>query len=128
MPLIILVGVSLTLFGAFLILTTVESRYGRVGGNLRLRLDRFAGRAEFVAKHVDWSALIKHLTRTGIERLLHDMVHGSLMVVRFLERTLTRFVRLLRERRSGVVHATRQRVSLRETLRKFRRSLTRERK
>lgn len=126
MPLIILVGVFLTLCGAFLVLTLIESRYGRVGGTLRAGLDRFAGRAEFIAKHVDWSALIKHLVRTSLERVLHDSVHGSLMMVRFLERSLTRMVRFLRERRSGVVHSTRQRVSARETLRKFRRVLTRK--
>ena len=93
---------------------------------MRVRLDRFAQRVEFVIGHVDWGALTKHVVRTSIERVLHDSVHATLVVVRFIERTLTRTVRGLRERRAGRLPAhPRQKVSLRETLRKFRTSFKR---
>lgn len=126
MSLILLVGISLTLFGGFLLLTAIESRTGRIGGTLRVRFDKLAHRLDFIIRHVDWSALTKHLLRTGFERVLHDIVHATLVAVRFVERTLTRTVRALRERRTGRVSAhPRQRVSVRETLRKFRTSFKR---
>ncbi len=126
MSLILLVGISLTLFGGFLLLTAIEARTGRMGGSLRVRFDSFAHRIDFIIRHVDWSALTRHLVRTGIERVLHDLVHATLVAVRFVERTLTRAVRALRERRAGRVGVhPRQRVSVRETLRKFRTSFKR---
>lgn len=126
MSLILFAGIALILFGGFLLLTVLETRMGRVGERARARLDRFAHRVEFVVAHVDWSALTKHLVRTGTERVLHDCVHGALVVVRFIERTLTRLVRSLRERRAGRVSShPRQKMHIRETLRKLRISFKR---
>lgn len=88
-------------------------------------LDKRVARVSFIIAHVDWSAFAKHLVRSNTERALHDVAHGSLIVVRFIERTLTGVVRAMRERRSGLVlpASGRQHTSLRETLRGFRRAL-----
>jgi hypothetical protein len=125
MSLLILVRSSLTLFGAFLLLTVFEAKYGRVGGSLRGRWDRHVTRATFIAQHIDWGGFIKHVVQSFIERVAHDVAHTTLQATRFIERLLTRAVRSLRERRIGIVVpvASRQRISLRETLRGFRKSL-----
>lgn len=122
MLLIILVALSLTLFGGFLLLTAFETGRGRVGGSVRTRLDKHAARVAFIISHVDWSAFVKHLIRASAERIAHDVAHTSLLVIRFLERMLTRLVRALRERRAGIVvtPVPKKGLNLRETLQKFR--------
>ena len=127
MLLLILIGIVLVLFGGFLLLTAYERTHARVCARMLARLDRLAGRALFIVKHVDWSGFVKHMTRSGTERVLHDLAHGVLVVVRFLERSLTRLVRVLRERRAGIltVHSDGvARKSIRETIRTFRKTLT----
>ncbi len=126
MPFLILVGLSLTLFGAFLLLTVVEAKYGRVFASSRLKLDKRVARVVFIVQHVDWGGFIKHVVQATIERVAHDTAHATLVFTRFIERSLTRLVMTLRERRSGRTTPTatsRQRVSLRETLESFRKSL-----
>jgi hypothetical protein len=127
MPLLILVGLSIFLFGAFLLLTVFEATYGRMGGSLRTRWDRRVARVTFIVAHIDWGAFVKHMVRSGLDRVAHDSAHASLQAIRFVERLLTRAVRSLRERRLGMVtpDVSRQRVSLRETLRKFRKTFAR---
>ncbi|MBP7741063.1 MAG: hypothetical protein KA104_00025 [Candidatus Pacebacteria bacterium] len=122
MLLIILVALSLTLFGGFLLLTAFETGRGRVGGSVRTRFDKHAARVAFIISHVDWSAFVKHLIRASAERIAHDVAHTSLLVIRFLERMLTRLVRALRERRAGIVvtPVPKKGLNLRETLQKFR--------
>lgn len=129
---IILVSLSCTLFGGFLLLTAVESRrQARVFPTMRAVLDKRVSRISFIISHVDWSAFAKHLVRTNTEKFLHDVAHGSLIVVRFVERTLTGVVRAMRERRSGLLVVStnsRQHTSLRETLRGFRKVLQKGKK
>ncbi len=126
MPLLILLGLALILFGAFLLLTAVEAKYGRVGGTVRSRMDRHVARAAFIAGHIDWGGFVKHVVQTSAERIAHDTAHTVLQATRAVERLLTQAVRSLRERRLGIAvpAASRQRVSLRETLRGFRKSFT----
>ena len=127
MPLLIPVGLSLALFGAFLLLTVLEARYGRVGGVMRARLDRRVARVSYIVGHIDWGGFVKHVVRSGLDRVAHDSAHATLQAIRFAERLLTQAVRSLRERRLGIATpaASRQRVSLRETLRKFRKTFVR---
>lgn len=127
MILAFIVGSALILLGGFLVLTALERKRGaRVFQSLRAKLDKQVGRVVFIITHVDWSAFIKHVVRTASERVAHDVVHGTLVAVRFLERLLTRAVRALRERQSGartLPRESRQRLPIRETLQKFRKSL-----
>lgn len=129
---IILLALSCTLFGGFLILTAVEQkRQARVFSGSRAVLDKQISRVSFIISHVDWSAFVKHLVRTNTEKFLHDVAHGSLIVVRFVERTLTGVVRAMRERRSGLPSLptnSGQHTSLRETLRGFRKVLQKGKK
>ncbi len=127
MLLLILIGIVLVLLGGFLLLTAYERTHARVFARVRTRFDRMAARAFFIAKHVDWSGFTKHMLRSGTERIVHDIAHGVLVLVRFVERSLTRLVRVLRERRAGVLtvrHDGVARKSIRETIRGFRKSLT----
>lgn len=97
---IVLVGISSMLLGGFLLLTGFERGRGlRVAGSFRNALDAKVARAAFIAKHVDWGAFVKHLSGTVLERVAHDIAHTVLLLVRTIERTLTRAVRSLRERR-----------------------------
>lgn len=101
---LILIGISLILFGGFIALTAFERRRGlRVAGVYRNKLDARVSRAVFIAMHVDWGAFTRHLLGTVLERVLHDVAHFVLRIVRTTERLLTRTVRALRERRGITV-------------------------
>lgn len=100
MTYIILILVSLVLFGGFLALASFERARGlRVAGAYRNRLDAKVSRATFIVTHVDWGAFVRHLAGTAFERVLHDIAHFVLKLVRTTERLLTRAVKGLRERR-----------------------------
>lgn len=97
---IILIAVALILFGGFIALTAFERKRGlRVAGAYRNKLDAKVARATFIATHVDWGAFTRHLLGTVLERVLHDVAHFVLRIVRITERLLTRTVKALRERR-----------------------------
>lgn len=97
---LILIGVSIALLGGFFALVAFERGRGlRVAGAVRNRLDTKVARATFIATHVDWGAFVRHLAGTAFERVLHDVAHGVLRLVRITERMLTRMVKALRERR-----------------------------
>ena len=85
-----------------MLVTLVEDRKGmRILGQARDRFDVHVTRTYFVLRHVDWGAFVNDVARTGFERALHDVAHGTLIAVRFVERLLTRAVRVLRSRRQG---------------------------
>jgi len=89
---------------AFILLIAVEDRRGvRFFAASRDRFDARIARTAFILRHVDWGAFFNDVARAGFERLLHDVAHGTLIVVRFIERILTRTVRSLRMRRLGEV-------------------------
>ena len=97
---LILIILSLLLFGGFLMLTNFERKRGlRVVGAWRNALDAKVSRATFIATHVDWGAFSRHLAGTFLERVLHDIAHTILRFVRTTERLLTRAVKYLRARR-----------------------------
>ncbi len=101
---LILIGLSLILFGGFITLTALERKRGlRVAGAYRNKLDAKVSRAAFIVTHVDWGAFTRHLLGTFLERVLHDIAHVVLRFVRTTERLLTRTVKALRERRGITV-------------------------
>ena len=103
MPYIIAILVSLILLVGFLTLTGFEASSGnRIFVGVRKRLDRRVGQVGFILSHVDLGAFLRDAMRDGIERVLHDLAHASLVVVRLIERLLTRFVRQLRGREQAV--------------------------
>jgi len=102
MTYLILIAVSFLLLGGFLLLTAFERGRGlRVAGVWRNRLDAKTARMMFVVRHVDWGAFVRHLAVTAFERVAHDLAHATLVLVRALERLLTRMVKYLRERRGA---------------------------
>lgn len=108
MAFLVAIALSCLAFGGFLLLTAFEqSRDVRLLRVSRERLDARVGRASYVLAHVDWGAFFTDVTRTSAERVLHDVAHTTLLLVRALERLLTRAVRVLRERRQGLLAAPR---------------------
>lgn len=99
-----LVGFSCILFGGFLVFTMIEARTRtRLLGGMRNVIDTHAGRLFFIAGHVNWTEFLSHTIRAGSARFLHDVAHFFLLVVRFIERQLTRMVRYLRNSRPNVL-------------------------
>lgn len=107
MAYLIAVAVAFILFAGFLALARYETGEGRrfLLAGARKRLDRNVSRIGFILNHVDLGAFVSDTVRDTVERILHDVAHASLLVVRFLERALTRFVRQLREKREGATEA-----------------------
>ena len=117
---IYIVGISCLLLGGFIIGTYVEQKQGRLFGAFRTRLDAHVARMSFIVRHIDWSSFVKHQLQVTVEKVLHDVAHAILMVIRFLERWLTRAVRTLREKRSKPeAREPRQGVSVRAILQKL---------
>jgi hypothetical protein len=95
---------SLVLFLGFLMLTIVETRMGtRVLVTPRRALDIKIGHAMFILDNVNWGAFFAHFTQSIFARIVHDVAHISLLVVRFAERQLTRVVRYLRDSRPNLL-------------------------
>lgn len=103
MPYLLAILIPLGLLALFLALVAFEGRTGRrlVLPGRRELLDLKAARLAFVVRHVDWGAFANDVTRTGLERLAHDLAHSTLIGVRALERELTGLVRTLRARRDA---------------------------
>ena len=100
---IVFLVLSILLFVGFIALTRYEARRGtRVFAASRNSLDAEAERVSFAASHVDLPAFIRESLRALIARIIHDIAHGSLIAVRFIERLLTRIVRALRARRGAL--------------------------
>jgi hypothetical protein len=96
---LVLVLAPLALFAGFLALTKREAHTGaRLFSLVRSKLDVFVERFHFVLVHVDLEAFLKHESRAFLTRLVHDTVHISLLIVRAVERVLTRAIRQLRTR------------------------------
>jgi hypothetical protein len=94
---LIFVLITLGLLASFFLLTRYEARRGaRVLAGRRERLDAVVGRLEFIVTHVDLGEFLREELRHLIGRLGHDAVHVSLLVIRYVERVLTRLVRHLR--------------------------------
>ena len=122
MSYIIAIVVALILLVGFLTLTAFEASHGiRILGGVRRRLDRKVGQAGFILSHVDLGAFMRDTVRDLVERVLHDLAHTSLLVVRFIERVLTRFVRQLRGRTEEA--PVRERRSFKEAVQHVKRTV-----
>ena len=108
--LVSIIVTSLLFFG-FLLLTYYESRHGvRFFAGARYKLDRKMARLGFLIEHVDWGAFTAHLTKTSLNTVAHDTAHASLMLVRAVERFLTRTVSALRRSRDATLPGTAARL------------------
>ena len=102
MIILALFAASFVLFFGFLALTAIEAKRGaRFLAPVRSSLDAKVSRAAGALKHVDFSAFLWHLGKDVGGRLIHDVAHILLIVVRSVERFLTRIVKYLRAK----VHA-----------------------
>ncbi len=98
-----LVLISVALLAGFLALTVREAKTGRrMFSAARERLDREAARVFFIVAHVDLAAFLRDVTGQAGKRIAHDAAHISLIIVRFVERLLTRAVRALRAHQGQV--------------------------
>jgi hypothetical protein len=104
MTYLLLIIASIALFAAFLGVTVVEARTGtRYFATTRTKLDRRVAHIAFIIEHVNWTEFSAHLVWSFIARVVHDIAHVSLIVVRFVERQLTAVVRYLRDRRPNLL-------------------------
>lgn len=104
MSYVIAILVSFALLAGFTLVSWMETRSGvRVLGGARKRLDRSVTRVSYVVTHIDWGGFFTHMAKVIAERVVHDIVHTTLVAVRATERTLTRAIRILRER---IAHRT----------------------
>lgn len=91
--------IPLGLLFFFLTVIFVErKRNKRFFSVTRNRFDARVSRMGYVIEHIDWGAFLNHVFKLSIEKVAHDVVHGTLLAVRTIERTLTRAIRVLRER------------------------------
>lgn len=92
-PLIFII-ISLALLAGFMVLTKYEAKSGvRYQAEYRTRIDRHVERIEFILAHVDLGEFLHNEVRHLISQTGHSIVHVSLIVVRAVERLLTRAIR-----------------------------------
>jgi hypothetical protein len=130
MSYLIAILVSLLLLTSFVLWSWFETRSGfRVLAGPRRVFDRQVAKTTFVIIHIDWGAFALHVGKTTLERVAHDVVHTTLLLVRATERTLTRLIRSLRERvaRHDPPEDPIEGSQLIATLIRFRKSLRKER-
>lgn len=129
MSYIITIGSTFLLIVLFVVLTRLEQKKGkRFFASNRARLDARLSRLGYVVEHIDWGAFFGHMFKLSLEKVAHDVVHGTLLVVRTIERTLTRTIRVLRERlayRSDSPEAS-EGFELGKTIQRFRKNLKRD--
>jgi len=125
MAYLIAILISFVLLGGFLALTRFETGRGvRFFGGMRSKLDSRVEKTAFVLQHVDWSAVIAELVRSITARVIHDVAHATLIIVRILERMLTRVVKYLRSRRQEVaIVSDRKRFDMRASFSQLRQTL-----
>lgn len=94
---LIFIVAALGFLAGFFALTAYEARRGvRLYAAQRARLDSNIERIEFILAHINLGEFIQGELRHLASRIGHDIVHFSLLLVRSIERLLTRLVRRLR--------------------------------
>lgn len=92
-----LIIAALVLVALYVAILVVEAKRGaRFFERERARLDRTVRQGVFILAHVDFASFAKEQTRILARRLVHDIAHLSLGLVRAAERLLTQAVRRLR--------------------------------
>ncbi len=119
-------SITLALVLLFVVILIIErSREQKFFPKTRARLDARVERALYILEHIDWGAFFGHVLKLSLEKIAHDIVHGVLLLVRTIERGLTRAIRVLRERlayRSDSPEA-RDGFELTKTIQRFRKNL-----
>jgi hypothetical protein len=111
---LISIFISIGFFIGFILLTVIEARNSaRIFAAPRAKLDQHVARAAFILKNVNWVSFFSQAFLSFAERIVHDVAQGSLILVRFIERQLTRVVRSLRYRRPNMLAPKPSRVPLR---------------
>lgn len=115
----------------FVVILVIErTRERKFFPTIRARFDSRVERTIYIVEHIDWGAFFGHVLKLSLEKIAHDVVHGVLLVVRTIERSLTRAIRVLRERlayRSDSSQAT-EGFELTKTIQRFRKNMKRETK
>ena len=102
MILSIAIAIVAMLLGGFILLASFERKKGaRVLAPLRARLDVYAKDFARVVRTIDMNALAYTKMQALLMHLVHEAAHGTLIVVRALERTLTSAVRTLRHKKES---------------------------
>lgn len=126
MAYLVLFVLALVLFFGFLGLTALEGRRGtRFFAPARATFDAKVARVEAALQHVDFSAFAWHLTKDVSGRVVHDVAHVTLIIVRSLERLLTRIVRYMRGKVAPAVPVEGKRSAFVETISYFKKTLRR---
>lgn len=95
--------VAILLLAGFLMLTAVEARRGvRLFAPLRAKLDENVAQASEELSRVDLAVFVLHLLRDATHRVLHDVAHLSLLLIRAIERELTHLVKHVRSSRTPI--------------------------
>lgn len=119
----IITSIAVGLLLSYVVVLVVErSRGKRLFQVYRTRLDARVTRGVYIVNHIDWGAFFGHVLKVSLEKIAHDIVHGILLAVRTVERSLTKAIRLLRGRlahRGDAVDAQ-EGFELTRTLRRFR--------
>jgi len=98
---LIFIFISIALLSGFFVLTECETKRGvRFLAPQRTRLDEIVDRVMFVVTHVDFNSFVRDITRRLVHYMAHEVAHFSLLVVRAVERFLTRIVQHLRAKRA----------------------------
>jgi hypothetical protein len=110
MSYLIFILVALVLFAGFLLVTAHESRRGkRYAAETRASLDAAVDEFTYALSHTDVPTYVKSLVHALVARIAHDAAHAGLLLVRFLERLLTKAVRALRAERVHLIEAEKAR-------------------
>lgn len=92
---------AIGLLAGFLAVTRYEAHRGaRFFEAQRIRFDRYVTRIRFIIDHVDFGAFFIEESHRIVVRVGHDIAHIFLVVVRAIEKLLTRAVRHFRSRRA----------------------------
>lgn len=95
----IITSIAVGLLLLYVVVLVIERKRGkRFFSESRARFDARVSRVLYIIKHIDWGAFFGHLFKLSLEKVAHDIVHGTLLMVRTMERTLTKAIRALRER------------------------------
>lgn len=129
MAYLIAIALAFLLLGGFLALTRYETGHGvRFLGGVRSRFDRKVERISFIVRHIDWSAVLSDVVRTATARIVHDVAHAILIIVRIVERLLTRVVKYLRmSREQAAAVSDKKKFDMRASIAHLRKSLRRGR-
>ena len=126
----VFIAVSFLLLASYICLVAFETSSGvRVLGTTRSKLDRYVERATFLLRHVDFGSFFSHLFKDIFERVIHDILHVALALVRFIERVLTRGIKEIRARIAPRgVPADDKRSTFVETISYFKKTLRKSKK